>query len=158
MLTGMYAVRNMLHGEVNNLWEVNAEQDYHEEVRAGKDPVAERIINRVFPQVFTKLEPLAFGTAIGTVSAMSLSLVTLWVTLNDLHSVALFLGLLNQFLPGYEVSLFPGALLSVFYGFVLGFLPGWLLASLRNAILRLYVSNLLRQVEAVKYEETPSNN
>jgi protoporphyrinogen oxidase len=33
MLTGMLAVRNLLHGEVHNLWAVNAEQEYHEEVR-----------------------------------------------------------------------------------------------------------------------------
>lgn len=158
MLTGMYAVRNLLHGETNNLWAINAEQDYHEEVRTAKDPVAEKIINRVFPQVFTKLEPVAFGTAIGAVSSISLLLVTVWVVVNDLHGVAYFLGLLNQYLPGYELSLFPGAILSLFYGFSLGFLPGWLIASLRNAIMRLYVSNLLRQVEAANYEETPSSS
>jgi protoporphyrinogen oxidase len=158
MLTGMYAVRNILHGEATNLWAINAEQDYHEEVREVKDPVAEKIIDRVFPQVFTKLDPTAFGTAIGSVSAFSLLLVTVWVALNNLHAIALFLGLLNQYLPGYEVSLFPGAALSLFYGFTLGFLPGWLFASLRNAIMRLYVFNLLRQVEAANYEETPSNN
>ena len=158
MLTGMYAVRNILKGEATNLWNINAEQDYHEEVRKDKDLVAEKIIDRVFPQVFTKLDPLAFGTALGSVSGFSLLLVMVWVILNNLHAVALFLGLFNQYLPGYEVSLFPGAVLSLFYGFILGFLPGWLFASLRNAIMRLYVSNLRQQVEAASYEETPSNN
>lgn len=158
MLTGMYAVRNILNGEGYNLWDINAEQDYHEEIRRDKDPVAERIINRVFPQVFTKLEPLAFGTAIGSVSAISWLLVTVWVVLNNLQAAARFLGLLNQYLPGYEVSLFPGAVLNLFYGFILGFLSGWLLASLRNAIMRLYVSNLLRQVEAANYDETSSGS
>ena len=33
MLTGMLAVRNLLHGENHDLWAVNAEQEYHEEVR-----------------------------------------------------------------------------------------------------------------------------
>jgi hypothetical protein len=32
MLTGMLAVRNMLYGETNNLWIVNAEEEYHEEM------------------------------------------------------------------------------------------------------------------------------
>lgn len=32
MLTGMLAVRNLVHGETNNLWVVNAEEDYHEEI------------------------------------------------------------------------------------------------------------------------------
>ena len=158
MLTGMYAVRNMLGGESNNLWIINAEQDYHEEIRKAKDPVAERIIDHVFAEIFTKLDPLAFGIAIGTVSAFSLALVTIWVVLNNLQSVARYMGLLDQYLPGYEVSLFPGIALNLFYGFILGFLPGWVFASLRNAIMRLYVSNLRRQVEAAGYDETPSHN
>jgi len=33
MLTGMYAVRNSLFGKTHDLWSVNAEQEYHEEVR-----------------------------------------------------------------------------------------------------------------------------
>lgn len=158
MLTGMYAVRNMLNGEVHDLWGINAEQDYHEEIRKVKDPVAEKIIDRVFPRIFTRLEPMAFGIATGSVSALSLLLVTLWVVLNSLHTVARFMSLLNQYLPGYEVSLFPGAALSLFYGFFLGFLLGWSFASLRNSIMRLYAYNLWRQVEAANYEETSSGS
>jgi protoporphyrinogen oxidase len=33
MLTGILAVRNMMLGEQNNLWQVNAEQEYNEETR-----------------------------------------------------------------------------------------------------------------------------
>jgi protoporphyrinogen oxidase len=32
MLTGMLAVHNLLYGETNNLWVVNAEEEYHEEM------------------------------------------------------------------------------------------------------------------------------
>jgi hypothetical protein len=32
MLTGILAVRNLMLGEENDLWVVNAEQEYHEEV------------------------------------------------------------------------------------------------------------------------------
>ena len=32
MLTGMLAVRNVFHGENHDLWAVNTEQEYHEEV------------------------------------------------------------------------------------------------------------------------------
>ena len=158
MLTGMHAVRNMLHGETTNLWAINAEQDYHEEVREVKDAVAEKIINRVFPQVFTKLEPLAFGTAFGVVAAVSWSFVTIWAAVNDLHKASLFLALLGQYLPGYDVSLFPGAVLSLVYGFVLAFVPGWLIASLRNSIMKLYIFGLVRQVEAESFEETASGS
>ncbi len=36
MLTGMLAVRNLLQGENHDLWAVNTEQEYHEEIRAGE--------------------------------------------------------------------------------------------------------------------------
>lgn len=158
MLTGMYAVRNMINGEGHNLWKINAEQDYHEEIHDEKDPVAERIITRVFPQIFTRLEPLAFGTAVGSVAAFSLLAITLWVVWNDLSAVARLLNLLGQYLPGYDVSLIPGALLSIVYGFMLGFVVGWSLAYLRNVVMRLYFYNLLRQAEMENYDESSSGN
>jgi protoporphyrinogen oxidase len=34
MLTGMLAVRNLVYGEHHDLWAVNADQEYHEEIRA----------------------------------------------------------------------------------------------------------------------------
>jgi protoporphyrinogen oxidase len=34
MLTGLYAARNLVLGETNDLWDVNVDQEYHEEVRA----------------------------------------------------------------------------------------------------------------------------
>ena len=37
MLTGMLAVRNIFDGEANDLWSVNAEQEYHEEVRTAEE-------------------------------------------------------------------------------------------------------------------------
>jgi len=33
MLTGLYAARNLVLGETNDLWDVNVDQEYHEEVR-----------------------------------------------------------------------------------------------------------------------------
>jgi protoporphyrinogen oxidase len=33
MLTGMKAVRNLVDGESHDLWSVNADQEYHEELR-----------------------------------------------------------------------------------------------------------------------------
>jgi len=37
MLTGMLAVRNMLHGEDHDLWAVNTEQVYHEEIHSDEE-------------------------------------------------------------------------------------------------------------------------
>ena len=39
MLTGMLVVRNMLYGETNNFWVVNAEEEYHEEMDIGNPQV-----------------------------------------------------------------------------------------------------------------------
>lgn len=35
MLTGMLAVRNLIRGERHDLWSVNTEPEYHEEIRGG---------------------------------------------------------------------------------------------------------------------------
>ncbi len=37
MLTGLYAARNLALGETNDLWNVNVDQEYHEEVREPSD-------------------------------------------------------------------------------------------------------------------------
>ena len=44
MLTGLYAVRSLLDGEGHDLWSVNADQEYHEEVKPG--PRAPRRVGR----------------------------------------------------------------------------------------------------------------
>ena len=40
MLTGMLAVRNALLAEKHDLWSVNTDQEYHEEVRIGGEITA----------------------------------------------------------------------------------------------------------------------
>jgi protoporphyrinogen oxidase len=40
MLTGLYAARNLVLGETNDLWNVNVDQDYHEEVSEPRDAQA----------------------------------------------------------------------------------------------------------------------
>jgi protoporphyrinogen oxidase len=37
MLTGLCAARNLVFGETNDLWNVNEDQEYHEEIRAPRD-------------------------------------------------------------------------------------------------------------------------
>ena len=37
MMTAIKSIRNILNGENNNIWEVNVEDDYHEEVSTGRD-------------------------------------------------------------------------------------------------------------------------
>ena len=65
MLTGMLAVRNQVLGEKHDLWSVNTDQVYHEEVRNGvaANDVAD-VAQRALPWIFPKLDRLAFGLAV----------------------------------------------------------------------------------------------
>ncbi len=76
MLTGMLAVRNIVYHENNNLWLVNAEQEYHETHVSGKEsiPMPERF--PPWPRVLDSVVPMVDDAAV----AVSLSLVAALVT------------------------------------------------------------------------------
>ena len=58
MLTGMLAVRNLMLGERNDLWSVNTEQEYHEEVRAPAEADrAAEAVRRALPLALIKARP-----------------------------------------------------------------------------------------------------
>ena len=140
MLTGMLAVRNLVLGQQNDLWSVNADSEYHEEVR-GK---AEEILDATLTRTFSKLHQLAFGTAVGVVTGAILLLATVVLVLKGGRVVGPRLGLLNQYFPGYRVSLF-GSLVGLGYGFLSGFLVAWAFAFLRNAAVLLSMAIIHRR-------------
>lgn len=145
MLTGMLAVRNLLYGEQNNLWQVNAEQEYHEELLL--DPVeVTHVVDAVLPNAFPKLDPLALGLSLGTVLGVGLMLATFFVLLQGGDVSGKTLTLLNQFYPGYTVTAV-GGLIGLAYAFFTGFLLGWGYAFLRNAMTALYVVSLYRSAQ-----------
>ncbi len=83
MLTGMLAVRNMLYGEKNNLWIVNAEEDYHEEVQFD-DSLASATSHshrETMIQKNSQLDPVTFSLSIGAVVGLMLFTITLilWI-------------------------------------------------------------------------------
>jgi protoporphyrinogen oxidase len=137
MLTGMLAVRNLALGEANDLWSVNADQEYHEEVE---------VLETVLSRVFLRLDRLAFGTSLGLAAGLLLLLVTLGVTTSSDGDVAALLQLLDQYFPGYTVSP-AGAVVGLAYGFAAGFVVGWLLAMLRNMVLFGYMALVRRRAE-----------
>lgn len=154
MLTGMYAVRNLLHGEENNLWVINAEQDYLEEVhdKGLADEVVEAVRDSL-GHVFPKLDATALGLSIGAVSGIGLLLATLLLALQTGQplqagemNLAAYFGLLNQFFPGYTVTP-SGSLLGALYGFVSGYLLGWSFGFLRNAITAVYITSNFRSAQ-----------
>ena len=68
MLTGMYAARNAIHGETNDLWSVNADLEYHETVTAepGRNKrLVEATLRLGLAEVMKKLDRIALGVGTG---------------------------------------------------------------------------------------------
>jgi len=149
MLTGMLAVRNVMLGEQNDLWVVNAEQEYHEEIRDKTGVELQEVtevVRETLAQVFSKLEPLAFGLSVGMTSGVLLFLATLFLVLKGGDVVGPNLQLLSQYFPGYRVTAL-GSVLGLVYGFAVGFVVGWGGALLRNVTMFLHMAVIQRRAE-----------
>jgi protoporphyrinogen oxidase len=147
MLTGMLAVRNVVFGEKNDLWSVNTDQEYIEEIQV-KEPIAELAgaVETILERVFLKLDRVAFGVSLGTVTGLALFIATLILVMKGGDVVGPNLRLLSEYFPGYRVTASGGAL-GLIYGFVTGFIGGWLFALLRNAMMFLYLAAIHRRAE-----------
>jgi protoporphyrinogen oxidase len=147
MVTGMLSVRNLLFGEKNDVWAVNTDHQYLEEIRetVAVEPALEKV-EEVFAQVFPKLDRVAFGLSIGTVCGMLLFLATLVLILKGGTVVGPNLELLKNYFPGYSVTVW-GSFLGLAYGFSAGFVGGWSFAFLRNTSVFLYMALLHRRAE-----------
>lgn len=146
MLTGMLAVRNLVLGATNDLWSVNTEQEYHEEIRVYGEADADQVVEGVLAQAFPKLDRLSFGISLGAVSGVMLFLATLVLVLNGGEVIGPNLQLLRQYFPGYSVTMF-GSVLGLAYGFASGFVAGWGFAFLRNAAVFLCMAAIHRRAE-----------
>jgi protoporphyrinogen oxidase len=147
MLTGMLAARRVALGERHDLWSVNTEPEYHEEIQ---DPALPRDVltagEWVPTGLFSRLHQTALGLSIGVTAGIALFLATVWVLLKGGFRVGPNLGLLGQFMPGYAVTP-TGCVLGLLYGFSGGFTAGWMFAFARNAIVSLYARAIRRRLE-----------
>jgi protoporphyrinogen oxidase len=141
MLTGLLAVRNLLEHEQHDLWSVNTDEEYHEEIEARTAEVEERIA-----EIFPRIDGVALGAASGAVGGLLLFLATMILVLKGGPVVGPNLRLLGQFLPGYSVTP-AGSILGLFYGLGVGFLAGWSFAFLRNVSLFLSLAVLRRRAQ-----------
>ncbi|MGE0126740.1 MAG: NAD(P)/FAD-dependent oxidoreductase [Blastocatellales bacterium] len=155
MLTAVYAARNIV-GEQNDVWAVNTEMEYHEEVKSsgatGDRLTPKRVETPMTPDevieaVFAKLDPVALGAAFGVVSGLILLLASAALLLKGGPDVGRNLSLLGHYLIGFDVT-WAGALLGAgevgIGGFALGFLVAWL----RNWLLAAYAYLVRRRAEA----------
>jgi hypothetical protein len=129
MLTGLLAARNLLDGAAHDVWAVNTEQEYQEEIRL---PEGTRAPGVLLPG-FAKLDRMALGVATGIVGALGLALATLVLVLRGGTVIGPHLALLAQFIPGYEVT-FAGSLIGFAVVFAYGFAAGALLGTIYNGL------------------------
>lgn len=147
MMTGMLAARNMVLGQQNDLWRVNTDQEYHEEIREQvTEHDLEEVLEGALAQAFRKLDRVALGMSLGVTFGGVLFLATLALVLKGGAVVGPNLGLLAQYFPGYRVSAI-GSAVGLVYGFLSGFVVGWTVAFLRNAIVFLYMAVVHRRAE-----------
>jgi protoporphyrinogen oxidase len=139
MLTGILAVRNLVLGERNDLWSVNTEAEYHEEV-------TEKALGPTLDEYFPRLDRLALAGATGAAGGLLLFVATMLLVLKGGPVVGPTLGLLGQYFPGYTVTPL-GGVLGLLYGFVAGGALGWTFALLRNTVLLLYIAIVRRRIE-----------
>jgi hypothetical protein len=160
MLTGIYAARNLI-GEQHDVWAVNTEMEYHEEVRTSTPSRGDRLVPTAIETAvreattpeeriavaFAKVDPLAFGVAVGVVSGLVLFLMTVTLLLKGGAVVGPTLALLGHYLPGFSVS-WSGARIGLLEvtlgGFVLGYVGAWL----RNWGMRAYAALVRNRANA----------
>src|SRR5690242_9988098 len=145
MLTGMLAVRNVVFGEHNDLWSVNTDQEYIEEIHEPAVDLADTV-ETILERVFLKLDRIAFGVSLGTVSGLLVFLATLILVIKGGDVVGPNLRLLSEYFPGYEVTA-SGGVLGLVYGFLAGFIGGWSFALIRNTMMFLYKAAIHRRAE-----------
>ena len=154
MLAGMLAARNVV-GETHDVWAVNVEQQYHEEVSDGKGRVEDRLtperldrpeLEELIRQAFARFDPVALGAALGSVAALVLLAGTMALLLDGSDPAGPTLSLLGQYLAGYQVS-WTGALIGFAEAGMLGFGLGWLMARLINLLVGATESSIRRRLE-----------
>ncbi|MBV8521450.1 MAG: hypothetical protein JOY71_04855, partial [Acetobacteraceae bacterium] len=145
MLTGILAVRSMVLGEAHDLWRVNADKEYHEEVCAAGRPRrdTEATPEEELTRVFLRVDRVALGFAAGVLGGVGLFLATITLVLTGGPVVGPTLGLLGQYFPHYSVTPL-GSAAGLFYGFISGFATGWLFAALRNAVIFIWLVAIYR--------------
>lgn len=144
MLTGLLAVRNLESGVRHDLWSVNTEPEYHEEV--GVSDAEAAVLEGRITEIFPRVDGVALGAATGVVAGALLGLATLVLVWKGGPVVGPTLGLLAQFLPGYSVTA-AGSLIGLAYGALGGFVAGWGFAVIRNLTLFLSLSFLRRRAQ-----------
>lgn len=158
MLTAMLATKNIL-GENHDLWAVNTDQEYHEEItdhekaeKVAKRRPAPPVSDEVLVRAFARIDKLALATAVGSACGLSIFIATLWLIIKGGELIGPNLQLLGEYFIGYTITM-KGAFIGMGYSFTWGFLSGWLFAYLRNFVLASYVYFVQKKTELLTLED-----
>ncbi|NIX14437.1 MAG: NAD(P)-binding protein [Candidatus Dadabacteria bacterium] len=168
MLTSILAVRNIL-GANYELWNVNADQDYHEEIKdrelvsselsqisytqpmtPGEFPMhksKDSLIDKAIIRAFSRLDKFAFATAVGIASFLFVFSATLFLVIKGSPEIVNSMLLLNNYFIGYDISI-KGAFIGGGYSLLWGFIFGWLFAYIRNLSLGFVIYREKRKLQA----------
>ena len=152
MVTGIYAARNIA-GAAYDVWEVNVEKEYHEEVKAEPaladrltpSKVVEASLEELLRKAFARYDPTALGVAVGTVLAAGLFFATLVLLLSG-EPYGPNLSLIGNYFLGYNVS-WGGMLVGTLEAALGGFALGWIIARAINLLVGAYETSLRRRLQ-----------
>ena len=155
MLSGLYAARN-LAGATLDVWSVNEEQSFHEEVRgeaAAQRAVRDRLtpspasgeVQDLLRDAFAAYDAIAMGGAVGITASLGLAAATVALLLGATDGFVPMLSLLGNYLFGYRVS-WPGLAVGMVEAGVFGFGFGWAGARLSNLLIAAAERDLERRL------------
>lgn len=156
MVTAIYAAHNVLGKRRRDVWDVNVEQEYHEEVseNEAKGATGDRLVPQrlvldpmlVLRRAFARYDPVALGGATGVILALGLFIATAALLIKGGTVVGPHLSLLSNYLLGFKVS-WPGAFVGMLEAGVIGFVFGYVLASVINLVVSIHERALLSRLE-----------
>ncbi len=172
MLTAMLAVKNIC-GANYDIWAVNSEQEYHEELKAGESgeetdinglaatqPLVPEIITipeaphpmpelLILNRALARFDKLGMAIAMGIVGGLWIFILTLY---SWHHGIQFPMALLRQYFIGYRVSP-SGAMIGMTYGFFFSFVWGWFFAYIYNFIIGIFVFIIKKKSEILTYRD-----
>jgi hypothetical protein len=156
MLAGLFAARNAAGAAELDLWSINEELSFHEEVHRG-DAKGRVIGDRLTPSrvegdsddllqaAFARYDEVALGGAVGITASLGLAVTTAVLLLGSNQGLVPMLSLLGNYLFGYEVS-WPGLAVGVIEAGLLGFGLGWSAARLSNLLIAIFERDFERRL------------
>jgi len=99
---------------------------------ADPDPIAEEQYEEIVRKS-VRLGALAVALALGAISGLGLFVATIWLVIKGGDPVGPHLSLLNQYLPGYSVTV-AGSFIGLGWGFAAGMGAGCLLSFVYNLV------------------------